>query len=51
MTSTSEFQEAKPLAFGRQAEIYAWGEGQVVKLFLGSWPGEARREFAISRLA
>jgi thiamine kinase len=51
MNSASDFQQEKPLAFGRQAEIFAWGEGQVVKLFLGNWPDEARREFAISQLA
>lgn len=35
----------KPLALGRTAEIYAWGEGRVLKLFY-DWvsPGSARYE-------
>jgi uncharacterized protein (TIGR02172 family) len=41
----------QPIAYGRQAEIYAWGEERVLKLFLGNWPEAARHEFAISQLA
>jgi tRNA A-37 threonylcarbamoyl transferase component Bud32 len=51
MTVTNGMQLEKPLAYGRQAEIFAWGEGRVLKLFLGNWPEAARHEFAISRLA
>jgi aminoglycoside phosphotransferase (APT) family kinase protein len=51
MTSTNVLQPETPLAYGRQAEIFAWGEGRVLKLFLGNWPEAARHEFAISRLA
>lgn len=42
MTSTNAFQREKLLAYGRQAEIFAWGEGRVLKLFLGNWPEAAR---------
>jgi uncharacterized protein (TIGR02172 family) len=31
----------KPIAFGRTAEIYAWKEGQVLKLFFDWFPTEA----------
>jgi uncharacterized protein (TIGR02172 family) len=51
MNSEQGLPDGKPLAFGRQAEIYDWGEGRVLKLFLGNWPEAARHEFAISKLA
>jgi hypothetical protein len=36
------------LGQGRTAEIYAWGEGQVLKLFVPGWPDEAiTRESAV----
>ena len=39
------------LGRGRTAEIYAWGEGQVIKLFLEGWPEEAvRHEEEMARL-
>ncbi len=41
----------KLLAQGRMAEIYAWGDGQVLKLFRGAWPDAARHEARIARLA
>lgn len=51
MNKDIELNQVKPLAFGRQAEIYDWGEGQVLKLFLSNWPDEANHEFEVSRLA
>ncbi len=39
------------LGRGRTAEIYAWGEGQVIKLFLEGWPEEAiSHEEEVARL-
>ena len=29
-----------PIALGRTAELYSWGERQVLKLFRDGWPGE-----------
>ncbi len=40
-----------PIATGRSAEIYEWGEGQVLKLFLASVPVEwAKAEASIGRM-
>jgi len=41
----------EPIALGRTAEIYAWGEGHVLKLFL-EWvsPGAVKYEARIARL-
>lgn len=39
----------QPIARGRTAEIYAWGEGRVLKLFLPGFEGGARYEFDIAR--
>lgn len=42
----------RPIAVGRTAEIYAWGDGQVLKLFRPGWSAEvARDEAAIARAA
>lgn len=39
------------LAQGRTAEIYAWGETQIIKLFFPGWPrGHAEREQQISKM-
>jgi uncharacterized protein (TIGR02172 family) len=51
MTSLNANQQEKPLAYGRQAEVFAWGDGRVLKLFLGNWPEAARHEFTVARLA
>jgi len=51
MNPTNGTPQEKPIAFGRQAEIFDWGEGRVLKLFLGNWPEAARHEFTVSRLA
>ena len=43
--------QGPPLAAGRTAEIYPWGEGQVVKLFRpGMPPGLAEKEAATGRI-
>jgi uncharacterized protein (TIGR02172 family) len=39
----------QPIARGRTAEIYAWGEGRVLKLFRPGFEGGARYEFDIAR--
>jgi hypothetical protein len=39
-----------PLAVGRTAEIYAWGEGRVLKLFRDGWGKDsAAHELAAAR--
>lgn len=43
--------ETTPLAFGRQAEIFPWGEGRVLKLFIRAGIESAQHEFNISKLA
>ncbi len=35
----------KPIALGRTAEVYAWADGQVLKLFRPGW-GKQAAEFA-----
>ncbi|HEU5347885.1 MAG TPA: aminoglycoside phosphotransferase family protein [Ktedonobacterales bacterium] len=43
-------QPASPIAEGRTAEIFAWSEGQVLKLFRPGWePEVAAHEAAIAR--
>ena len=49
MATTS--RQGPPLAVGRTAEIYPWGEKQVVKLFRpGMPPGQAEKEAATGRI-
>jgi aminoglycoside phosphotransferase (APT) family kinase protein len=43
--------QTSPLAVGRQAQVYPWQDGRVLKLFRGNWPEAARHEFMIARLA
>ena len=42
--------QGPPLAVGRTAEIYPWGEKQVVKLFAAMAPGLAEKEAATGRI-
>jgi serine/threonine protein kinase len=51
MTNNNVMNQEIPIAYGRQAEIFALEEGRVLKLFLGHWPEAARHEFAISKSA
>lgn len=39
------------LGQGRAAEIYAWGDDQVLKLFRGPWTGMAEREARVAQAA
>jgi aminoglycoside phosphotransferase (APT) family kinase protein len=39
----------KLIGQGRTAQVYAWGEGQVLKLFLKEYSNEAAREFRITK--
>ncbi len=44
-------EKGKLLGRGRQAEIYAWGEGEVVKLFYASFSaGSIEHEYRVTRL-
>jgi Ser/Thr protein kinase RdoA (MazF antagonist) len=40
-----------PLASGRQAQLFPWTQGRVLKLFRTNDPAEAQREFGIALLA
>ena len=40
-----------PIAVGRQAEIFPYEDGRVLKLFRGDWPGAAEHEIEIARIA
>jgi Ser/Thr protein kinase RdoA (MazF antagonist) len=51
MTSNFAPQNEPPLAYGRQAEIFPWGEGRIIKIFRNNQPEAARYEFTVSRLA
>jgi aminoglycoside phosphotransferase (APT) family kinase protein len=51
MNSKNSAQMEKPLAYGRQAEIFAWEEGQVIKLFSHNQPEDVQREFKIAQSA
>lgn len=39
------------LAQGREAEVFAWGEGRVLKLFLSDWRPRVEHEFMVARTA
>ena len=36
---------------GSTAEVFAWGDNQVLKLFLKEWPGDAAHEFRVTKAA
>ncbi|PZC42286.1 MAG: putative kinase, aminoglycoside phosphotransferase (APT) family [Chloroflexi bacterium] len=42
-------QLGAPIGTGRTAEVYAWGEGQVLKLMRPGWVADAEEEFEASR--
>src|SRR5436190_21407204 len=44
-------QKGPALAYGRAAEIFAWGDHQVLKLFRGHWMATAEREAQVARVA
>jgi hypothetical protein len=51
MADENKRPQGIPLAFGRQAEVFSWEDGRILKLLKGNWVEEAQREFIISNMA